>query len=92
MPCGLFYSQTLEESICHSGVSGLVYVIIFFLFQGVINTHLSNENSADSDQMPHLAASDLSLHCLPITLLWDTWHKGLLTVFVQICLFFNKLL
>ena len=26
-------------------------------------------NSGDSDQMPHSAASDLGLHCLPITLL-----------------------
>ena len=25
-------------------------------------------NSGDSDQMPHSAASDLGLHCLPITL------------------------
>ena len=26
-------------------------------------------NSGDADQMPHSAASDLGLHCLPITLL-----------------------
>ena len=26
-------------------------------------------NSGDPDQMPHFAASDLDLHCLPITLL-----------------------
>ena len=26
-------------------------------------------NSEDPDQMPHSAASDLGLHCLPITLL-----------------------
>ena len=26
-------------------------------------------NSEDSDQMPHSAASDLGLHCLPSTLL-----------------------
>ena len=26
-------------------------------------------NSGDSDQMQHFAASDLCLHCLPITLL-----------------------
>ena len=26
-------------------------------------------NRGDPDQMPHFAASDLSLHCLPITLL-----------------------
>ena len=27
-------------------------------------------NSGDPDQMPHSVASDLGLHCLPITLLW----------------------
>ena len=27
-------------------------------------------NSGDPDQMPQNAASDLGLHCLPITLLW----------------------
>ena len=27
-------------------------------------------NSVDPDQTPHSAASDLGLHCLPITLLW----------------------
>ena len=27
------------------------------------------ENSGDPDQMPHSAASDLGLHCLPSTLL-----------------------
>ena len=27
------------------------------------------ENSEDPDQMPHSAASDVGLHCLPITLL-----------------------
>ena len=28
------------------------------------------ENNADPDQMPHDVASDLGLHCLPMTLLW----------------------
>ena len=27
-------------------------------------------NSGDPDQTPHSGASDLGLHCLPITLLW----------------------
>ena len=27
-------------------------------------------DSGDPDQMPHSAAPDLGLHCLPITLLW----------------------
>ena len=31
------------------------------------NFHV-NANSVDPDQMPHSAAFDLGLHCLPITL------------------------
>ena len=30
------------------------------------------ENNIDLDQMPHYLASDLSLHCLPMTLLWGS--------------------
>ena len=36
-------------------------------------------NSGDPDQTPHFAASDLGLHCLPITLLCVPrlqWVKG----------------
>ena len=36
-----------------------------------------NANSVDSDQTPRSAASDLSLHCLPLSLLWDARLKGL---------------
>ena len=32
-------------------------------------------NSGDPDQMPHFAASDLGLHCLPISLLWVSGLK-----------------
>ena len=34
-----------------------------------------NANIVDLDQMPHSAASDLGLHCLPMSLLWDTRYK-----------------
>ena len=39
-------------------------------------------NSGDPDQTPHSAASDLDLHCLPITLLGISrlkWGKELKT-------------
>ena len=32
-------------------------------------------NSVDPDQTPHSAASDLGLHCLPMSLLWDARLK-----------------
>ena len=34
-----------------------------------------NANSVDPDQTPQNEASDLDLHCLPMSLLWDTRHK-----------------
>ena len=34
-----------------------------------------NANSVDPDQMPHSVASDLGLHCLPVSHLWDARHK-----------------
>ena len=40
-------------------------------------------NSGDPDQMPHSAASDLGLHCLPVTLLGVSrlqWVKLVLLV------------
>ena len=35
-------------------------------------------NSGDPDQMPHSAASDLGLHCLPSTLLRVSDYNGLM--------------
>ena len=32
-------------------------------------------NSVGPDQMPRSAASDLGLHCLPMSLLWDARHN-----------------
>ena len=45
-----------------------------------------NLNSEDPDQTPRTAASDLGLHCLPMSLLWDArynWVKKsrILTLF-----------
>ena len=34
-----------------------------------------NANSVDPDQTPRSAASDLGLHCLPMSYLWDAKHK-----------------
>ena len=37
--------------------------------------YVINANSIDPDQRPHLAASDLGLHVLPMSFLWDARHK-----------------
>ena len=34
-----------------------------------------NANSVDPDQTPRSAASDLGLHCLPVSDLWHARHK-----------------
>ena len=34
-----------------------------------------NRNGVDPDQTPRSAASDQGLHCLSLSLLWDTRHK-----------------
>ena len=36
---------------------------------------MSYSNCVDSDKMPHLAASDLGLHCLPMSPLWSTRYQ-----------------
>ena len=37
--------------------------------------HVVNANSVDPDQTSRSVASDLGLHCLPMSHLWDTRHK-----------------
>ena len=44
--------------------------LVKFYFQFSFNRK-SYEHGADLDQMPHSAASELGLHCLPKTCLWD---------------------
>ena len=39
-----------------------------------------NANSVDPDQTSRSAASDLGLHRLPMSLLWDARHKWVKTI------------
>ena len=44
-------------------------------------------NNVDSDQTPHYVASDLGLHCLPMTFLrasWSEWVKCQITLYLEI--------
>ena len=67
MPTGLF-DLFLWTGLClMEGVSCLV------LLSFIIEIPLLNANGVDSDQTP-LAASDLGLHCFPVSLIWDTRH------------------
>ena len=50
-------------------MSGFFLVVLF-----IIKIHVLNANSEDLDQTPRSAASDLGLHCLPMSILWDARH------------------
>ena len=52
------------------GVSGKFLLLPCFRRMSVINA-----NSVDPDQTPRFAASDLCLHCLSMSHLWDARHK-----------------
>ena len=52
------------------GVSGKFFLLLCF-----VEIPLLNANCVDPDQMPYSAASDLGLHCLPMSLFGDAWHK-----------------
>ena len=56
-----------------TGVSGQFLLLPFFIRMPVINA-----NSVNPDQMLHSAASDLGLHCLPMSHLWALGTNGLM--------------
>ena len=70
MLSGFFYFNSLYRFISY--IRGVWSVIIIVMF---VERFELNANSADPDQMPHSAASDLGLHCLPMSHLWDARHK-----------------
>ena len=61
MPNGLFYLHSSDRSI--SNIRGIW--LVFIISSSVFNA------SVDPDQTQHFAASDLGLHCLLMSLLWD---------------------
>ena len=60
---GLFYLHSSDRSI--SNIRGVWLAFITSMF---IEIPVFNANSVDPDQTPHSAASNLSLHCLPMSL------------------------
>ena len=58
----LFHCYTLDKSIYH--FRDIVSILsLLFLMENLL------ANTVDPDQKPHYVASDLVLHCLPMTLL-----------------------
>ena len=57
---GFFHCYMLDKSICHSREARANLLLLFYF---------DSKQCRDPDQMPHHVASDLGLHCLPMTLL-----------------------
>ena len=58
----LFHCYMLGESICHlRGVGSILLHLLLFLWKILL------ADTVDPDQTPHYVASDLGLHCLPMT-------------------------
>ena len=51
------------------------YVVGFLALPYFIDIPVVYANGVDPDQTPQNAASDLGLHCLPVSILWDAMHK-----------------
>ena len=66
MPNELSYLNSLDRSISNLKGVGSVFIITM----NYRNPCMFNTNSVDPDQTPRSAASDLSLHCFSISLLW----------------------
>ena len=87
MQSGLFYLNSLDQSI--SSLRGVwsVFIAIF------IGKPVINANSVDPDQTLHSATSDLGLHCLPMSHLWDARHKWVkckILAFVRVSFYLSK--
>ena len=70
MPSRLFYFSALDESISIIRDVYLVFLSSCFIYIPVLNA-----NSVDLDNTLRSAASDLDLHCLPISHLLDARLK-----------------
>ena len=75
---GLFYLNSLDQPI--SNIKGIWLFFIITRFQ-VIKIPVFNANSVDPDQTRRSAASDLGLHCLPMSLLRTVGINGLRQIF-----------
>ena len=82
MSSGLFYHNSLDPSISASWISGKFLLLLYF-----IDIPIFNASNLDPDHMPHSAASDPGLHCLPVTLLGVTRLKWVKVNTLWCCMF-----
>ena len=71
MPSGFFYFNSLTRFISY--IRGVW--LVFLLISCFVEVCELNANSVDPDQTPRSAASDLGLHCLSMSFLWDARLK-----------------
>ena len=69
MPNRLFYLNSLDRSISYMGIGVSLSLSCFE------ETFELSANSVYPDQTPRYVASDLGLHCLPMSNLCDAWLK-----------------
>ena len=81
----LFYLSYLDKSI---SIIRDVWLFFCFIAMFYIHSLVLNANSVDPDQMPHYAASDLGLHFLPVSRIWDARLKWVKKYFLAFFFFF----
>ena len=79
MPTGLFYLSTLDWSISNRRDVCLVFILTM-----LYKIPISHANSADPDQTSHSVASDLGLHCLSMSFLWNARRKWFCRGFISV--------
>ena len=67
---GLFQCYMLDMSIYYFMEVGSILFLLFSFFRQILYT-----NAVYPDQMPLYVASDLGLHCLPMTFLWVSRYE-----------------
>ena len=72
--CGMDFSTFTLRTVHRQYKRGLVNFYYYYVLYIYINL-VFDENSADPDQTPRSAVSDMSLHCLPVSFLWDARHE-----------------
>ena len=85
MPNGLFYLNSLDLFNSNKGDVWLFLLLLCF-----IETPVLKVNRVDPDQTQHPAASDLDLHCLPMSLLWAARRKWVNCMLIHVLLKYFK--
>ena len=70
MSNGLCYLNSLDRSISNRRGVWLILLLLCFIEIPILNPKI-----VDPDRTPRFTASDLDVHCLPVSLLGDFRHR-----------------